>query len=90
LPEIIAQMKGGAIKLGFQFLPELWMTLTGGIPKLVLIAEFTGDSEAEVLEKLDKVRLVVKEKYHVPTHLTKSPQETQKYWTIRRESSRYY
>jgi FAD/FMN-containing dehydrogenase len=35
---------------------------------------------------LDKVRLVVKEKYHVPTHLTKSPQETQKYWTIRRES----
>jgi FAD/FMN-containing dehydrogenase len=86
LPEIIAQMKGGAIKLGFQFLPELWMTLTGGIPKLVLIAEFTGDSEAEVLEKLDKVRLVVKEKYHVPTHLTKSPQETQKYWTIRRES----
>jgi hypothetical protein len=34
LPELIKQMKGGFISLGLKFLPELWMTLTGGVPKL--------------------------------------------------------
>ncbi len=86
LPDMIKKMKGNIFKLGLQFLPELWMLLTGGLPKLILIAEFTGDSEEEVLNNLAKAQKEVKEKFHIKTHVTKSPQETQKYWTIRRES----
>lgn len=86
LPELIKQMKGGIISLGFKFLPELLMTLTGGIPKLILIAEFTGETEKEVVQKLKQAEKEVKEKFGVPTHVTKSRNEAEKYWIIRRES----
>ena len=49
LPDMIKKMKGGLIHLALQFLPEVWMVLTGGLPKLILIAEFTGESEEEVI-----------------------------------------
>ncbi len=86
LPDMIKKMKGNIIKLGLQFLPELWMVLTGGLPKLILIAEFTGDSEEDVVERLKKAEKELLEKFQLKTHITRSPQETQKYWTIRRES----
>lgn len=73
------------LKLGMQFLPEFWMTLTGGVPKLVLMAEFTGDSEQEVDDLLRRAHEAIRP-YHVPTRVTSSEQEAQKYWTIRRQS----
>ncbi len=85
-PDMVKKMKGNIIKLGLQFLPELWMVLTGGMPKLILIAEFTGDSEAEVFDKLKKAEVEIVEKFGVKTHITRNEEETQKYWTIRRES----
>ncbi len=86
LPELIKQMKGSALSLGFKFLPEVWMTLTGGLPKLVLIAEFTGNDEQEVISRLKQAEKEVKEKFHLPTHITRSRSEAEKYWTMRRES----
>ncbi len=86
LPELIKQMKGGFISLGLKFLPELWMTLTGGVPKLILIAEFTGETEKEVRLNLKKAEKEVREKYHLPTHITKNRNEAEKYWIMRRES----
>lgn len=85
-PEMMKRMKGGIIKLGLQFLPEVWATLVGGIPKLLLLAEFTGDSEEEALAKLQHAKTDVEEKFHLRTHVTKSAEETQKYWVMRRES----
>jgi len=76
----------GLIKLGLEFLPEVWMTLTGGMPKLILIAEFTGDDEAELLRRAQETQKTVVEKFHLQTHITKNDQESQKYWTVRRES----
>jgi FAD/FMN-containing dehydrogenase len=86
LPDMIKRMKGNIIKLGFQFLPEVWLTLTGGVPKLILIAEFTGDTEEEVYGKLLPAQKEVQSKFKLKTHVTKSPQEAEKYWVVRRES----
>ncbi len=85
-PEMMKRMKGGIIKLGLQFLPEVWMTLTGGIPKLMLLAEFTGNDESEIIQRLQECKKEVEEVYNLKTHLTKSAEETQKYWVMRRES----
>ena len=85
LPDLIKKMKGSALSLFFEFLPEATMVVTGGLPKMVLLAEFTGDSESEVDEKL-KLAQEVAESFGVKTHITKDLQEAEKYWTIRRES----
>lgn len=73
------------ISLGFQFLPELWMVLSGGVPKLFLEAEFTGDSEEEVYRKAYAAQKDI-EGFGFKTRVTKSDKEEQKYWTVRRES----
>ncbi len=86
LPDMIKRMKGNLFSLGFQFLPEVWMTLTGGVPKLILIAEFTGDSEDEIRQKMLAAQKEVIAKFGFKTHLTKNAAEAEKYWTVRRES----
>jgi FAD/FMN-containing dehydrogenase len=85
-PALLKRMKGNLFKLGWQFLPEMWMTLTGGVPNLVLIAEFTGDTEDEVFTKIRVVEKTVRERFGVKTHITKDRNETLKYWVMRRES----
>ena len=75
----------GMIKFMWSFLPELKMMLTGGFPKLILLAEFAGDDEILV----DKQCVLLKEKikdFKLKVHITKSEEETNKYWDIRRES----
>ena len=44
IPQIIGQLGlFKMIQLGLAFLPEAWMVATGGVPKLVLLAEFAED-----------------------------------------------
>lgn len=86
LPELIRRMGGNIFKLGFQFLPELWLTVSGGVPKLVLIAEFTGNTEEEAQAKLRGAEEAVRSRFKVKTHRSRNPQEAKKYWVIRRES----
>lgn len=86
LPALIKSMKGSALSLFFKFLPEAEMVLTGGLPKLVLLAEFTGDTESEVDDKLKMAQEAVKAKFNISMHITKDAEEAEKYWTIRRES----
>lgn len=86
LPDMIKRMKGGLISLGWKFLPELWMTLTGGVPKLILIAEFTGEKEEEIFQKLFLAEKEIQSKFKLKTHITASAEEAEKYWVIRRES----
>ncbi len=75
----------GAIKLGLRFIPEAWMMLTGGVPKLILLVEMSGASEQEVAEKLRKVRDVVVV-FGYKTRIARNSAEAEKYWKIRRES----
>ena len=86
LPGMLKKMKGNFLSLAWQVLPEAWMALTGGMPKLVLIAEFTGDTQEEVNEKASLLQREVEGNFHIKTRICRSEAEVQKYWTIRRES----
>jgi FAD/FMN-containing dehydrogenase len=83
--DIALRMGGNMITLGFQFLPEFWMALTGGVPKIILMAEFAGDSEEDVEEQAQKA-FADMQQFKLPVHMTHSAQESKKYWTFRRES----
>jgi FAD/FMN-containing dehydrogenase len=75
----------GAIKLGIQFIPDIWKVIIGGVPKLILMVEVTGDDEAKVLAQADEIKKAVKP-YKYNTHVARSAAEVEKYWKIRRES----
>jgi FAD/FMN-containing dehydrogenase len=86
IPQIIGHL--GLIKmlkLGFAFLPEAFMALTGGIPKLVLMAEFAEDDAEEALKNAQDARRSL-DKLPVQTKIAQSDAQIAKYWTIRRES----
>jgi FAD/FMN-containing dehydrogenase len=87
LPELAVQMKAGLISLGISFLPELWMALTGGVPKLVLLAEFRGDTQQEALSKAQKLAAEIRQgRSHVSVRVANNEAASRKYWAIRRES----
>jgi FAD/FMN-containing dehydrogenase len=83
--DIALRMGGNMITLGLQFLPEFLMVLTGGVPKIILMAEFTGDTEEEVDEKVGKAYEDMKQ-FKLPVKRTTNAQQAKKYWTFRRES----
>ncbi len=75
----------GAIRLGLKFIPEAWMMATGGLPKLILLVEFSDESEAKVKEKLEAVKAKVAH-FGYKMRIAKDSKEAEKYWRIRRES----
>lgn len=85
LPQLMKQMGGNFITLGLEFAPEMLAVLEGGVPKLVLMAEFTGDSDEEALNKAKEAQDSLKT-FHEKTRVTKSEIDEHKYWVIRRES----
>ncbi|TSC89622.1 MAG: putative oxidoreductase [Parcubacteria group bacterium Gr01-1014_3] len=76
---------GNAINLAWQFLPEFFMLLTTGLPKLVLLVEFEGDSADEVVQKVSGLKKTL-DKMKIKSRLATTAQEAKKYWAIRRES----
>ncbi len=95
-PALIKRLKGSLFSLAKSFMPEAWMVLTGGFPKLVLMAEFTADSVEEALAQAEACHQAIKAKYppKVPfrragklkMRVTQSDTETEEYWIVRRES----
>ncbi len=86
MPDFYKNMSLGAfIKMGFSFLPELGMMLTGGVPKLVVIAEFTGNDVVAV-ENMTKDAQKAIAGFGFKTRVTKSVADGEKYWRMRRES----
>lgn len=87
MPEMAKSMKGkGLIALGISFLPEVLTVIRmGGLPKLVLMAEFTGDKVKEV-ESQTKAAYDAIRHYGYPMLTTVSEDQGRKYWTVRRES----
>ena len=76
----------GAIKLGFQFIPDAWTVLISGrIPKLILMVEFTGKSESEIHDRLVALKAKITH-FGYKIHIARSSAEAEKYWRIRRES----
>ncbi len=86
MPQIVSQLGfAEMIHLGLAFIPEAWMVLTGGVPKLVLMAEFAEDTAHEALAKVEAARDSL-DGLAVRTKIAKTEVGAQKYWKIRRES----
>lgn len=85
-PALIKRLKGSLFSLAKSFLPEVWMVLTGGIPKLVLLAEFTAGSVEEASAQAEACHNAIKAKYKLKMRVTQSDTETEEYWIVRRES----
>lgn len=86
LPQMLSQM--GLLKatrLGISFLPEVGMVLKGGVPKLVLMAEFSENTHEEALAQAKKAREALAD-LHLQTRIAKDEQSAEKYWIVRRES----
>ena len=79
----------GMLKFMLSFLPEFFMMVSnlfgGGIPKLIILAEFAGEDEKTVDEKCAKLTEKIKN-FKLKVHTTKSEAESAKYWDIRRDS----
>lgn len=84
-PDILKRMKTGVFSLALQFLPEFFMLLRGGWPKMVLLVELTGEDESVLEKRLYELKEHLAQ-FHVPVRVLHSEKESQKYWTIRRES----
>lgn len=85
-PEMAKIMKTGFIKLGWDLIPEAWTILKmGRVPKLMLMAEFTGDDVQEVQARTDQAQSTVRA-LRLPNLVTHSEKEGKKYWVIRRQS----
>lgn len=89
MPQMLSQMGlARATRLGISFLPEVGMALTGGVPKLVLMAEFSEDTAAQALEHATNAKAAVASLKlpHVSMRIAKNEQAAEKYWIVRRES----
>lgn len=86
-PEMLKTMKAKHFfKLLLSFIPEgLMMINEGGIPKLIVLVEYAGKTEEEVNGKMKDLEEKLKP-FRYQMRLTHSVEESDKYWTIRRES----
>lgn len=85
-PEIIQRMKGSTFQLIKQFIPDIWLWAKGGLPKLVLLAEFTADTQELADQQALAAAKNIEQHFNLHARLCKNFEESQKYWTIRRES----
>lgn len=76
---------GGMIKYAWQFMPEFLMVVLGGMPKLIVLAEFVSDNE-EGLEREARIAQDKLQRFHVRSRITKTREERDKYLAIRRDS----
>lgn len=74
------------VKMCIGLIPD-GLALVRGIPKMILLIEFTGETEAEVAAKVHKMRLSMN-KYHNISFMEEAETEAQsrKFWLMRRES----
>ncbi len=73
-------------RLILSFWPEALMTIRHGFPKLILLVEFTANSQLEA-DKMAKDALgEIKTISKIGTHIAKNAFEAKKYWTIRHEA----
>jgi len=99
-PQILARTKGSRLKFMFGFLPDLWMLLRHGWPRLVVLVELTGEDEKEIRGRLaelaaalesESVSIRLEHKSKLKHHkaivrLTKDQAAEERYWITRRES----
>ncbi|MFT5359989.1 MAG: FAD/FMN-containing dehydrogenase [Candidatus Paceibacteria bacterium] len=76
----------GLIKFGFRFVPEFFMGVFGGMPKLIVLSEYSGDDKADVKFKATEAKKTIQKIKGVRSRVVSSPAEAEKYWQIRHDS----
>lgn len=72
------------IRLAFSLIPDAWM-LVKGIPKLIILAEFEGSTDEEVVRKVDALQKKL-QGFGVSMERAENERKSDKFWTMRRES----
>lgn len=86
LPQLLSQMGlARAVRLGLSFLPEVGMVAKGGIPKLVLMAEFARGSAEEAVAAAEAAKAALSG-LPVATRVARNERAAEKYWVVRREA----
>ncbi|HVW82543.1 MAG TPA: FAD-binding oxidoreductase [Candidatus Paceibacterota bacterium] len=86
LPQMLAQMGlAKAARLGVDFIPEALMVAEGGVPKLILMAEFAEETIAEADQKAQSAMEALAG-LPIRLKIEKNEKESEKYWVVRRES----
>jgi FAD/FMN-containing dehydrogenase len=75
----------GGARLGLRFIPEAFIMMRMGIPKLLLMTEVTGTNQEDLLQKLHVLEKQVSVKFGYRSRVMHHD-EAEKYWRIRRES----
>lgn len=73
------------IKLGLQLIPD-GLALLRGIPKLILMIEFNGETVEEVEQKIDAMRNDLKKYNMLYMEKDETESKSKKFWIMRRES----
>lgn len=76
---------GGTIKMGLQFIPDLFNFATRGLPKFTLLVEFDSNNPEEIKEKIEALQKHLSP-YPIRMELAETDAQAQNFWTIRRES----
>lgn len=69
----------------WQFLPEFMLTFLNKLPKLTLLAQFTGESKDEALQKCESAKEDLN-KLGLKSKTILNNKQAEKYWVIRHES----
>lgn len=85
LPEIAARVGRSWWTVATTFWPELLFVARHGLPKLFLLAEFTGESQMAVDRQARRAQKSLAD-VPVAAHLAATGVEQKKYWVVRRES----
>ncbi len=85
-PDLLKILKPkNMLVMAWHLFPEFWMFLTGGMPKMVIMAEFTGDDLKDLHARIHESAEPMK-KFGVKIRITASEEEERQFWVIRRES----
>lgn len=86
LPQMLSQMGfAKAARLGVDFLPEATMVALGGVPEMILMAEFSEDTIEEADLKTQAARTALLD-LDLTMKIENDEKESEKYWIVRRES----
>jgi FAD/FMN-containing dehydrogenase len=76
----------GLIKLAIGLIPDAILLLRS-LPKLILLVEYEGDTEEEVVNKIQKLRTdLEKQEFKILLENAETKAKSQRFWLMRRES----
>jgi FAD/FMN-containing dehydrogenase len=75
----------GAIRYSLRFIPELLMALRGGIPKLIVLAEFYSNSESEITTEVHDAHVSLSD-LGLRMRIVTKKRDEEKFWDFRHDS----